>query len=503
MLSNVNSDYVVQSPKVKNGSDRAGAATWCRGTTNFPIGLVTEQNSLVGANADDYVGLYVTALSNGHYVVTSPVWNGGAGAVTWCDGATGRTGAVSVANSLVGSAMDNVGLKDGYIDNNGDTSYGTCGVIPLPNGHYLVASYGWNNGDYGTQLGNVSYPYGCGAVTWCNGTTGLVGVVSAANSLVGSTQGNWAEYGEPGGDNVGSVGYYGSAGVFVLPTGNYVVASPGWDNGGIDVGAVTWGDGNCGVVGEISAENSLVGSVAGDQVGLYGVCALTNGNYVVPSPNWDNSELTDVGAATWGAGNSGVTGVVSADNSLVGCAAYDMVGGGAYALANGNYVVSSSLNGAGAVTWCDGNLGRTGAVSANNSLVGSAAANIAGVYALAINGNYVVTSPLWDNDLVTDVGAVTWCDGTLGRTGVVSTANSLVGSTAGDQVGNGVCALPNGNYVVASAYWNSKPYVNHDGSTNMYGCGAVTWGSGTLGVTGVVSAANSLVGTHDYDQVGS
>ena len=43
-------------------------------------------------------------------------------------------------------------------------------------------------------------------------------------------------------------------------------------------------------------------------------------------------------------------------------------------------------------------------------------------------------------------------------------------------------ALTNGNYVVDSAHWNN--YM-----------GAVTWGSGTTGVVGVVSAANSLVGT--------
>ena len=51
------------------------------------------------------------------------------------------------------------------------------------------------------------------------------------------------------------------------------------------------------------------------------------------------------------------------------------------------------------------------------------------------NGNYVVRSPDWDNGAAADAGAVTWGSGTTGITGTVSAANSLVGSTAGDQVG--------------------------------------------------------------------
>ena len=58
---------------------------------------------------------------------------------------------------------------------------------------------------------------------------------------------------------------------------------------------------------------------------------------------------------------------------------------------------------------------------------------------------------------------------------------------------DGVMALTDGNYVVESSHWNG-------------GMGAVTWGSGTAGVTGVISAANSLVGSiapcQDGDQVG-
>ena len=74
-----------------------------------------------------------------------------------------------------------------------------------------------------------------------------------------------------------------------LSNGNYVVSSPNWTNGAAaDAGAVTWGSGTAGVSGPVSAANSLVGSTANDGVGGDGVTALSNGNYVVSSPNWNN-----------------------------------------------------------------------------------------------------------------------------------------------------------------------------------------------------------------------
>ena len=64
-----------------------------------------------------------------------------------------------------------------------------------------------------------------------------------------------------------------------------MVRSPDWDNGAVmDAGAVTWGSGTSGVSGTVSAANSLVGSTAGDRVGYRGVTALSNGNYVVTQP---------------------------------------------------------------------------------------------------------------------------------------------------------------------------------------------------------------------------
>jgi hypothetical protein len=86
--------------------------TWGSGTAGVS-GAVSEANSLVGSSPNDYVGFDVTALSNGNYLVNSPRWNGSRGAVTWGSGTTGQTldgrDTVTPQNSLVGSAP-NAGL---------------------------------------------------------------------------------------------------------------------------------------------------------------------------------------------------------------------------------------------------------------------------------------------------------------------------------------------------------------------------------------------------------
>ena len=455
-----NGNYVISSPYWNNQSAAdAGAVTWADGETGI-TGIVSAINSLVGSHANDQVGFGgITTLTNGNYVVNSYRWTNGtatkAGAVTWADGKTGITGIVSVDNSLIGPPYQQVGIG---------------GVTALANGNYVVNSYGWDNGS----------AVATGAVTWGDGTTGITGLVSASNSLVGSQTG----------DNVGR------GGVTALANGNYVVISYHWNNGSTPrAGAVTWGDGTTGTVGVVSTANSLVGSQTNDLAGYGGVTALANGNYVVKSHFWNNGSAVYAGAATWGNGTTGISGIISAANSLVGLQTRDRVGyDGIIALANGNYVVNSSYwnngstSGAGAVTWGDGTTGIVGAISEANSLVGVRANNHIGNGGITTltNGNYVVTSHYWFNGSVVAAGAVTWGDGTTGIAGVVSAANSLVGSQTVDYVGSGgVTALANGDYVVRSHEWDNGTITD---------AGAVTWGDGTTGITGVVSASNSLVG---------
>jgi hypothetical protein len=459
-----NSNFVVQSYFWDDGAaSDLGAVTWCSGTTGCS-GTVSAANSLVGATAGDSIGgNNIIILPNSNYIVPGQNWDNGAtanaGAVTFCDGNTGCAGVVSAANSLIGtSANDFVGF-----------------VYVLPNGNYIVSSRNWDNGAAADA----------GAITWCSGATGCAGAISVANSLVG-THAN---------DSIGNFG------IMNLSNGNYVVVSREWDNGAVsNAGAVTWGNGLGGTVGEISAANSIVGAQTDDFVGNSLITPLTNGNYVVRSRNWDNGAVADAGAATWCSGLGGTVGEISAANSLVGTHPGDSVGERMTALTNGNYVVYASAwnNGkiadAGAVTWGDGTVGAVGAISAANSLVGTQAGEGVGNYVHPLtNGNYVVESSGWNNGTILRAGAVTWGNGSGGTVGTISAANSLVGIKADELVGQRVVPLPNGNYVVATQNWSNNLATR---------AGAVTWGSGLGGTVGAVSPANSLVGTQAFDTVG-
>jgi len=411
-----------------------------------------------------FFGHGVTVLPNGNIVVvatqyTDPGGPSGVGAV-YLFSPGGR-----MISKLKGTyAFDNIG--------NG-------GVKVLANGNYVIVSPFWNaNGET------------MGAVTWGDQDTGVSGTISASNSLIGAR--NYSPKEDAwGGD------------VVALANGNYVVISTGATVGGLErAGAVTWGNGNTGVKGTISAANSLVGSTVGEAVGSGGVFPLTNGNYVVATRNSFNATGQRTGAVTWGNGATGTAGAVSATNSLVGTKEGEFVGyytqwtPGVVALSNGNYVVrtpSWGPNNEGAVTWGNGSTGLIGVVSAANSFVGAnAEAKVGDIGLTALtNGNYVITSSKVDHGAALSVGAVTWGNGATGSVGVVSSANSLVGSHTSDNVGsksfevNLVTALANGHYVVASPSFQATG----NGQT-----GAVTWANGETGLSGEVSATNSLFG---------
>ncbi|MBS1795634.1 MAG: hypothetical protein JSS81_17395, partial [Acidobacteria bacterium] len=262
-------------------------------------------------------------------------------------------------------------------------------VTVLPNGNIVVTDTTY---DAPGPINNV------GAVYLYDGAT-----LALISTLTGGTAG----------DSIGGS-------ITVLANGNFVVTSFGWNNPSplaANAGAVTFCSAVTGCSGTVSAANSLLGSSVNDQIGSNGVVALTNGNYVVLSRSWNNPSLliADVGAVTWGSGTSGVSGVISSANSLIGSTAGDFVGSG-------------------------------------------------GVTALT-NGNYVVSNDVWSNPspAIANVGAVTWGNGTTGVSGVVSSANSLIGSTAGDNVSSGgVTALTNGNYVVNSSAWdNPSPAITN------------------------------------------
>jgi hypothetical protein len=474
------------------------AANSLLGTTASPANGFPGDNIGLGANG----GPGVVPVGDGNFVVVSPNFNGFRGAVTWMDPSAPLLGAViSSANSLVGST----GVAPGTLDNSlvGDrvgldgvftsqqTSYfngsgTTFFSYSIADGNYVVLTSTWGGGG-----GGGSYN-GKGAATFGNGNTGVKGTITSGNSLIGATAGAGT------GDGVGS-------GIVILSNGNYVIRSKNFNVGR---GAVTWCNGTSGLTGVVDFSNSLVGDNTGQSVadGNNQIIALTNGNYIIGMKNFQVGANMGAGAIIWGRGTtagSRTTGPTLAANKITGVTQFDQVPGLLQALPNGHCVAvtpnfnSGGVSSAGAVTWLDGASGRdvTGGfnpVSATNSLVGGSMNDQVGSGSTVLlpNGNFVVQSANWDGGF-TDAGAVTFCKGDGTTVGVVGSGNSLVGSHNNDKIGQGnlVIVLPGSNYVLGNNSWNS-------------GAGAVTWGSGTTGVKGVVSASNSIIGG-PVDQLGT
>ncbi|MEB3270034.1 MAG: hypothetical protein VKJ44_00055 [Synechococcus sp.] len=520
-----NGNYVVISPRWdlrdSNGglsAADAGAVTWGNGSGGTGSGAVSSANSRTGSTAQDFVGSGgVTALSDGHYVIASPLWNlsdssgnllaAQAGAATWATGSAGSSGPVAASNSLIGGASNDRAASGGVID--------------LGNSNYVVLSPEWNLLD--PALAPQLVP-AAGAATLVPGAGPHAATISRTNSLTGSRSN----------DRVGSSG-------LALAQGDFVIGSPGWDGFDVlnnpisDAGAATFSSGRIGsaTVGPVDSSNSLVGFSAGDLVSSGGLIALRDGGYVVSSPDWNRSEgsiaplMPQAGAASFGPAGRGVQGGINAGNSLIGGRAGDRISsGGVVALNPGGYVVSSPLwdridpqrgtllaIDAGAASHGDGTTGVVGLVDPfRHSLVGSLDNDLVssgGITALSSGGRHVVSSPAWNlpdgagNPLFAAAGAATWVDPGLGRSptlpGVVSSQNSLVGSGAGHSIGSGgVVALRDGNYVVSSPLFDLS-----DPAGDRQDVGAATWGNGLSGSSGFVSATNSLIGGSPGDSVSS
>ncbi len=461
-----NGNYVVSDPKFDdNGNPDVGAIYLYNGKTHTLI------STLKGASANDHIGekWTILPLSNGNFIVLSSNWDNGsitdAGALTWVNGVTGLNSVISSSNSLVGTHSGD--LLDARIQ------------IPLSTGNIFLISRNWDNGSI----------VNAGAITWIDISTGITGQVSASNSLVG-TQANDFSY----------------ASIKPGQNGNVLIISPYWDNASlIDAGAITWVNGSIGISGTISSSNSLIGGNANDQIGYNNNgdsdVSLSNGNFVVGAPYWDNGALQDVGAAIWINGTTGTTGVVSSSNSLIGGKADDKAGQNIIYLSNGNYVCATSswdrgsIIDAGAVTFCNGTTGRFGLITTANSLTGTKNNDQVGNRVEGLkNGNYVVGSRNWSNGAITNVGAVTFANGTTGLIGVVATTNSLIGVSAYDQVGSNITALENNNYVVTSPSWDNGSLTD---------VGAITICNGTTSTVGTVSITNSIVGTTSGDVIGT
>ncbi len=262
--------------------------------------------------------------------------------------------------------------------------------------------------------------------------------------------------------------------VYALASGNYVVTDPSWDSAGgvVNVGAVYLYSPSGTLISVVS------GSTANDGIGSNGVYLLANGNFVIASQFWNNGAITSAGALTYCSGTTGCSGTVSVANSLVGTSNFDRVSA-MVELPNGSYVALTPrwtkgvIAQVGAVTFCPAS-GCIGPITAANSLTGSTANDRVGSEGITIlsDGDFVVSTYFWNNGAVEDAGAATFCSGTSGcPIASVSPTNSVVGS-ARDDLQSKILPLPNGDFVVASPFWDSGATTD---------LGAVRHCSGTRG----------------------
>jgi hypothetical protein len=434
-------NFVVVAPMWRKGRDEnVGAVTWVDGSKGI-AGEVSETNSLVGAKGRDAVGSGgITVLTNGNFVISSPTWidpvTTNPGAATWVNGSKGIKGLIDEQNSLICSGT---------------------GVVALTNGNYVVVSAAW------PYVNSIQ-----GAATWCDGTVGRIGRIDRTTSLVSEKIGDFAR-----------------VGIRPLTNGNYLVLTPDWSNNGISkVGAVTWCDGTKVTTGTVNATNSVIGTTKDEQLGAYDVVALTNGKYVISSPNWINDQGNYVGAIRVCDGNQISTGNLNSSNSLIGFKENDWQKYHIVGLPSGDFVTLSpywknqSGVAVGAVLWASSTEVKVGAANMEESaLIGGRLGDFSGASIVPLsNSNYLVVAPNLVYQNLT--GGVTWIQGGA-RAATISLSNTLIG------VPNvGVRALPNGNYVVNSP--DSGPFADKY-------LGALVWGDGTRGTGGTINPSNALL----------
>lgn len=471
--------FVLLSPDVSefNGPANVGAVTYFSDLTGI-AGEINSTNSLVGTHVNDHVGDDgIDFLFNGNVLVLSSQWNSNAGAVTFLDVNSGHfggsnagvlNGALSETNSLVGrSAGDAVGSEDIQQSFAGS-------------GYYMVFSPLVDN----TNTSATD----AGAVTFGDMQQGVRGFADDNTvSFVGTSDSDFL------GDN---------ANTDSTSNGNVFLINPQWNG---TFGAVTFVDlvNGTGLAGDISSANSVVGSHAGDQIGIGGVQGLDNHMVAILSPFWTNGGTTsNAGAITWASELSGASGVVSSTNSLLGANTDDLVGDTTLRAVGGTnlfYARTADFEGGkSALTFVDTTgTAPTGFLGASNSLVGSTVGDAIGgsnsdvfVVSKGAIRRVVVLSPNWDNGAAVDAGAITTFAANAPQVGALSNANSLVGTHSSDALGDGYTVnLSSGNQLIVHSNWDSNR-------------GAVTFWNLSADLTGDLSAANSFVGANVNDAVG-
>lgn len=446
-----------------------------------PKNIIIDDSAPGGAGyvISDFIDPNPTAGGNfGSWLDTSTLFNGNL-LVRVPDATVGSFANAGAAYLFNGTTRALIGAVTGGKAND---RVGSNGTFFLNNGNYVIRSEDWNEG--------------AGALTF--GTPGALvsGVVGAGNSLVGGAAGD----------------HIGSGGIGEIGGSTIWIGSQQWTNPettAANAGAFTIRNTDAGLTGVVSVLNSLVGTHADDRVGDTPIINLSNSNSagrVLITPTWNAAR----GAATFINVDSPVVGAVGATNSLIGSSLGDgtnmrveILQGDAYAVVWPNWTNSArDATGAGAITFNFSNVGTSGVVGAANSLVGNepGSMNEARIVTLAggFGDNYLVANPGWSDVVAQQAanGAVTFVARSTGIAGEVTAANSLIGGSSNQRIGDDVRVRDDGNYLVVAPNWGNE--VN--GVANV---GAVTFGAGATGVVGKVSATNSFVGILDGDHVGS
>jgi hypothetical protein len=348
--------------------------------------------------------------------------------------------------------------------------------IPLGGTRGAIYSRGWRNAN-GEAVG---------ALMLVDLAEPLPDAITPANAIVGTRSGDFDTL------TVARVG-----------TQGFVIGVPRWDRGTlVDAGAARWVAFAGSTVGEITPANALVGRHAGDVVG-WSVWSVGDSDWVAFS-NWREGDVFDTFAMTQVVGGGAFVGEVSAANSLFGASPADRIGsGGLIRLPNGSLLVLSPWHDgpgegdSGAITRLDPGVARIGPIGPDNSLLGRSLDRLGTERSVTMlpDGHIVITVPDANRNPLVQVGAVAFRRSDQPLTGWLDPTNALYGRVELDRVGSGgALALADGSYLLLS------PNVDLPGIVD---AGAATIGAAGVGVSGLVSAANSRVGRSAGDRIGS
>jgi len=361
-----NNNYVVASKSDDNGLVLdTGSIRLMNGATGNQISVV------FGDDAGDFLGGFITGLSNSNFVITSKEEDrdgiSNASSVRLMNGSTGAQISV-LFGDLEGDALGQR-IDGGFIAHNA--------VTALSNNNYVITS---PSDDSGATID-------AGSVRLMDGITG---------TQIGSTI-----FGDQEDDKIGE------SGITVLSNDNYVIASSKDDNGTMpDAGSVQLVSGTTGdAVGPL-----LIGATSRSRLANGGVSALGNNNYVVASGEDDNGTMSDTGSIRLFNGNTG-----EQINALFGDGSSALLGLGLgtaekviNVLGNNNFVVLSPFNNNGSIRLVNGGTGvQTDRINAEvSSDLGAPGITSDGTTTTSVRSSitapadssyYLIGAPEWDN----------------------------------------------------------------------------------------------------------